>query len=197
MQNNQDHQQESNFLEISCGLPGKWYVAHTRSRNEKMLARELGRMEIFNYLPLTPHETRSPVTRRISRSTVPVFPGYLFFKGTEEQRYRALTTNRIAHVLDVPNQNQLIVELQHIQLLLTKTDDFQVTKRLEVGQWCRIITGVLRDLEGVITQHLGRWRLNINVTILGQSVNVEVDNSNVEQIDPPEYALQTARHPRF
>ena len=83
MQNNQDNQQESNLLELTGDLPGKWYVAHTRSRNEKILATELGRMEIFNYLPLTQHETRSPVTRRISRSTVPVFPGYLFFKGTE------------------------------------------------------------------------------------------------------------------
>ncbi|MHC4443441.1 MAG: transcription termination/antitermination NusG family protein [Planctomycetota bacterium] len=91
MQNNHDKQQETNPLEIASKLPGQWYVAHTRSRNEKALANELQHMKIFNYLPLTPHQTRSPVTRRISRSNLPVFPGYLFFKGTEEQRYRAPT----------------------------------------------------------------------------------------------------------
>ncbi|MHC4443442.1 MAG: transcription termination/antitermination protein NusG [Planctomycetota bacterium] len=91
----------------------------------------------------------------------------------------------------------MIAELNHIQLLLTKTNDFHVTDRLEVGKWGRIVAGPLRDLEGVITQHLGKWRLNINVTILGQSATVEVNSNNVEPIDPPEYALQTTRHPRY
>ena len=193
MQNKNDDCQESNLLKISCGLPGEWYVAHTRARNEKILAKEFTRMEIFYYLPLTLHETRSPVTRRISRSMLPVFPGYLFFKGTEEQRYRALTTNRVANVLNVPDQDQLIAELKQIYLLLANTCNIHVTKKLQIGEWGRIITGPLRDLEGVVTRHLGRWRLNINVTILGQSVNVEVNSSNVKQIDPPDYALQATR----
>ena len=45
---------------------------------------------------LTTRVTRSAGKGRISRSLLPVFPGYVFFKGTEDQRVRALTTNRLS-----------------------------------------------------------------------------------------------------
>ena len=171
---------------------GIWYVAHTRSRNEKILARELTHLGIFNYLPLAQRVTRSAVTRRISKSMVPVFPGYLFFHGSQEQRYRALRTNRIANVLDEPNQERLFAELLHIHALLTSKEDFAVAHRLKVGDWVRIVAGPLRGLEGVITWCSNRWRLYMNVTTLGQSVNVEVDRENVEPIDPPGYLTRTS-----
>jgi transcription antitermination factor NusG len=166
-------------------LEGRWYVAHTRSRNEKMLAFELSRLNIHNYLPLVNRVTRSPVTRRLSHSEVPVFPGYVFFYGTEEQRYHALRTNRIANVLHVPNQTQLVTELTHIHLLLARSEDFTVAQHLGVGDWVRIIAGPLQGLEGVIACCTRRWRLHINVTTLGQSVIIEVSEDNVERIEPP------------
>jgi len=164
---------------------GRWYVAHTRSRNEKILAEEMGRMQIFSYLPLTERVTRSAVTRRVSRSMVPVFPGYVFFLADEEQRYLALRTNRIAQVLNVPDQGQLVAELRQVHHLLAHTSDFSVSSRLEVGDWVRIITGPLRGLEGVVTRRADRWRLHLNVTTLGQSVHVEISAEDVEKIDPP------------
>ncbi len=177
---------------ITTELAGKWFVAHTRSRNEKILARELSILGIPNYLPLTQRVTRSRASRRISRSLVPVFSGYVFFNGTDEQRYAALRTNRIAHVLDVPNQSQLVRELVNIHHLLTSTNEFFVADRLNIGDWGRIIAGPLSGLEGVITQIANRFRLNMNVTILGQSVSVEVDRDNVERIDPPQFVANFA-----
>lgn len=166
---------------------GRWYVAHTRSRNEKILAQELGRMQIPYYLPLAQRITRSRATRRISRSQVPVFPGYLFFNGTEDHRYAALRTNRIAHVLEVSDQAQLVRELTNVRLLLSTQQDFSVAPRLKEGDWGRITSGPLVGLEGVITQLSGRFRLTMNVTILGQSVSVEVERDAVEKIDPPSF----------
>ncbi len=173
--------------------PGRWFVAHTRSRNEKVLAQELGRLGIPHYLPLAQRMTRSRATRRISRSLIPVFPGYVFFNGSDEQRYQALTTNRIANVLVVPNQQQLIAELKHVQLLLAGEDDFFVHEQLQVGEWGRITAGPLAGLEGMVTRRLNRLRLSMNVTILGQSISVEVDDAGVERIDPPVYL--TAERP--
>ena len=167
------------------GLPGRWYVAHTKPRQEKILAASLTRFGIDNYLPLNRRVTKSPATRRLSRSWVPVFPGYLFFNGTDEQRYRALTTNRIANVLEVANQNQLIAELTNVHFLLNSTSEFSVQTRLKAGQWGRIIAGPLGGIEGVVSEYAGGIRLTMNVTILGQAVCVEVDADNVEPIDPP------------
>lgn len=182
---------------LGAGLPGmlagRWFVAHTKSRNEKALSSELSRLSIFHYLPLTERTTRSPSNGRISRSLVPVFPGYLFFNGNEEERYLALRTNRVAKILEVPDQKQLLNELQRIDFLLRNTDAFEVTNRLMIGDWARILSGPLQGLEGVITQVSGRLRLWMNVTILGQSVNVEVGPEKVERIDPPPYAEAAGR----
>lgn len=164
---------------------GLWYVAHTRSRNEKILAEELSRLQVFNYLPLRLRVTRSTVTRRTSRSMVPVFPGYVFFHASPDQRYLALRTNRIAHVLTVANQTQLSRELEQIHALLTSEAGFSVVDRLKVGDWVRIMAGPLQGLEGVISRASQRWRLHLNVTTLGQSVMVEVNREDVERIDPP------------
>jgi transcription antitermination factor NusG len=166
---------------------GRWYVAHTRSRNEKILADELGRLRIPHYLPLAQRITRSAATRRLSRSLIPVFPGYVFFHGTDEQRYTALRTNRIAQVLEVTDQAQLIRELDHLRLLLTTQQDFFVAPRLQKGDWGRITSGSLMSLEGIITNISGKYRLTMNVTILGQSVSVELDRHLVEKIDPPQF----------
>jgi transcription antitermination factor NusG len=168
---------------------GRWYVAHTRSRNEKALADELGRLHIPYYLPLAQRVTRSPTTKRISRSLVPVFPGYVFFNGTEEHRQSALRTNRIAHVLHVPDQAQIVRELQGIRLLLSRQQDFSVAPQLKEGDWGRITSGPLMGLEGVVTQLSGRFRLTMNVTILGQSVSTEIERHMVEKIDPPSWLL--------
>ena len=172
---------------------GRWYVAHTRSRNEKILAEEMGRMRIFSYLPLTERVTRSAVTRRVSKSVVPVFPGYVFFLANEEQRYLALRTNRIAQILNVPDQAQLVAELRQVHHLLAQTSAFSVTTRLEEGDWVRIIRGPIQGLEGVVTRGSDRWRLHLNVTTLGQSVHVEINSEDVEKIDPPQYAVVLGR----
>jgi transcription antitermination factor NusG len=168
-------------------VPGLWYVAHTKSRNEKALNNDLARMGMIAYLPLVNRQTRSRRTGRISQSVVPVFPGYLFFKATQEQRYRALTTNRIAKLLAVPEQHQFMAELSRIYRLITTDELFAVVQHIEVGDWGRIVRGPLAGLEGVVSHVAGRWRLSMNVTILGQSVQADVGRDDVERIDPPSW----------
>ncbi len=174
-------------LIVPADLAGRWYVAHTRARHEKALAGELTRMGIYNHLPLALHVTRSLRSNRISRSLVPVFPGYVFFNGTEDQRYMALRTNRIANVLNVVNQEQLLKELRQVHRLLEERGQFAVVPRIQEGQWGRIIAGPLLGLEGIVVGYSGRFRLCMNVTILGQSVSVEVNYDQVEPIDAPGY----------
>ncbi|HOA75614.1 MAG TPA: transcription termination/antitermination NusG family protein [Phycisphaerae bacterium] len=174
---------------VPAGLAGQWYVAHTKARNEKALTEDLTRMGIPCYLPLVQRETRSRRTRRISRSTVPVFSGYVFFNATPEQRYQSLTTNRIARVLVVPDQERFVAELERIARLIATQKGFLVVHKIGVGDWGRIVSGPLQGLEGVIVRCAARWRLSMNVTILGQSVQVDVDRQDVEKIDPPAWAL--------
>lgn len=167
---------------IPDNLPGSWWVAHTKPRNEKALAADLSRLGVFHYLPLRKRETRSRKTRRISRSLLPVFPGYLFFNGREEQRHRALATHRIANVLAVTAQDRLITELRQVHQALLAGVDVRWHREIRVGQAARVVEGPLIGVEGVISRRLSKLRLVLNVDMLGQSISVEVSAHQLEPI---------------
>ena len=63
---------------------GIWWVAHTKSRNEKALAQDLIRKDISYFLPMSWSVRR--IRKRTVRSLLPLFKGYLFFCGDEDQR---------------------------------------------------------------------------------------------------------------
>jgi transcription antitermination factor NusG len=173
---------------IPDDLPGLWWVAHTRPRNEKALARDLQARGIFHYLPLCVRSTRGKASGRLSHSIVPVFAGYVFFNGNDTQRQSALTTNRIANTLRVANQPQLVGELRQIQHVLCAQTGFDWQPAIEVGQWARIIAGPLRGIEGIVCKRMSQMRLALNVRMLSQSVVVEVSRDMLEEIDAPSYA---------
>lgn len=167
---------------IPDGLNGRWWVAHTRPRNEKRLAAELRSLGIFHYLPLYPRQTRGRVRRRVYRSIIPVFPGYLFFNGTEEQRLRALSTNRIVSVLSVPRQDELVRELRSVQHALAAGVGFRWHPEVRIGDLARVVAGPLMGVEGVVLRRLAKTRLVLNVMMLGQSVSVEVSDDSLEKL---------------
>ncbi len=80
----------------------RWWVAHTKPRQEKCLARQSSSRGIPYYLPLLPRRDAS----RRQTSYVPMFPGYVFFNVSPEERLAALTTNRIVRLLDVCDRNR-------------------------------------------------------------------------------------------
>lgn len=170
---------------IPDALPGRWWVAHTKPRNEKALASDLSRLGIFHYLPLHKRETRSRNTGRVSRSELPIFPGYLFFNALDEQRHRALATNRIANVLVVMSQDRLIAELRQVHQALLAGVDIRWHREIKVGQSARVVQGPLIGVEGVIARKLSKLRLALNVDMLGQSISVEVTADQLEPIVRP------------
>jgi transcriptional antiterminator NusG len=173
---------------IPDNLPGVWWVAHTRPRNEKSLALDLRARGVFFYLPLCVRTTRSKTAGRVSRSIVPVFASYVFFNASDTQRQLALMTNRIANTLRVADQLQLVSELRQIQRVVSTQTDFDWQPAIEVGQWARVIAGPLVGVEGVVCKWMSRTRLALNVRMLSQSVIVEVSRDVLEKIDPPSYA---------
>lgn len=170
---------------IPDALPGAWWVAHTKPRCEKVLATELAVRDVPLYLPLRLKATRSRRTGRRSWSIVPVFTGYLFFNGTEEQRVRALTTNRIVTVLPVADQAGLVQQLRDVQTMLAHGSGVECGPTVNIGDWVRVIAGPLAGLTGRILRKLSGLRLAINVHILAQSVSVEIGSESVERLDGP------------
>lgn len=160
---------------------GNWWVAHTRSRNEKALAWQLVKKEIQYFLPMSWKVSKKKA--RTIRSLLPIFTGYLFFCGGENDRLEVLKTNRVANLLQVTNPQLLVEELAPIERVLRTGQPMIPHEYLQVGQRCKVIAGPLMGTEGMITGTPKNTRLVLQVDMLGQAASVEIDFDMVEKIE--------------
>ncbi len=159
----------------------RWWVAHTKSRHEKALAQVLCQWENAYFLPML-HRIHVARGRRI-RSLVPLFPGYLFFTGDDELRYRILTTNRVAQILYVEDQARLVEDLVQIRRALVTGAPLRPYPFLAHGTRCRVTCGAFRGLEGIVQRWGQGTQLVLQVEALGQAVALEIDAGMVERAD--------------
>ncbi len=160
---------------------GQWWVAHTKSRNEKSLANDLISKDIGYFLPMVwkIHHTKG----RKLKSLLPLFGGYLFFCGNEAQRLEVLKTNRVANLIEVNNQQKLLDELAAIEQAIKAGVSIDCHKDIKIGQHCRVKSGVLRGLEGIVLKTKTSARLLLCVEMLGQAASVEIDTDTLDMID--------------
>ncbi len=160
---------------------GQWWVVHTRSRNEKALAQDLISKDISYFLPMSWKVSRK--SRRTTRSLLPLFNGYLFFCGKENERVELLKTNRVAHLIEVDNQQKLLDELVQVNQALQSGAPLTPHNYIKKGQRCRVIAGPLMGLEGIVVRSNNAVRLVLQIDILGQAASVEIDVDMIEVLD--------------
>lgn len=160
---------------------GLWWVAHTKSRNEKALAQDLIAKGISYFLPMSWKVRRQ--RGRTIKSLLPLFGGYLFFCGDEDERVEILRTHRVANLIEVDNQQQLIDELVQIECALRAGAPLAPTDFIKAGQHCRVIAGPLAGLTGIVIRAKNAVRLLLQVDMLGQAASVEIDVDMIELLD--------------
>jgi transcription antitermination factor NusG len=160
---------------------GQWWVVHTRSRNEKALAHDLISKDISYFLPMSWKVSRK--SRRTTRSLLPLFNGYLFFCGKENERVELLKTNRVAHLIEVNNQQKLLDELVQVNQALQSGAPLTPHNYIKKGQRCRVIAGPLMGLEGIVVRSNNAVRLVLQIDMLGQAASVEIDVDMIEVLD--------------
>ena len=142
---------------------GDWWIAYVRSRREKALARHLLYYEVPYYLPQYEKINRSSNGReRISH--LPLFTGYLFFRGTKTDRVTALQSKVIVSILDVPDQALLQSELQDLWALQQSGLPLVPHAYIGPGDPVRIVSGAFKGYRGTVVREKGRSRLIVSVT---------------------------------
>jgi transcription antitermination factor NusG len=160
---------------------GLWWVAHTKSRNEKALARNMMHKNIAYFLPMI-WKVRCQ-RGRMMRSLLPLFSGYLFFCGNENQRIETLRTNRVANLIEVKDQGKLLEELSQIEQAFRAGADLSPHRYIKAGQHCRVIAGPLAGLQGIVVKTKSAVRLLLQINMLGQAASVEIDTCLIEPLD--------------
>lgn len=167
---------------------GTWWVAHTRSRNEKTIAWHLASKEVQYFLPMSWKVSRKK--NRTIRSLLPIFTGYLFFCGNENDRLEALRTNRIANIIPVSDPQTLVRQLAPIEKALRSGKTLQPHEYLKAGQKCRIVAGPLMGTEGIVLKTPKETRLILQIEMLGQATSVEINTEMLEPVDTPQEQKQ-------
>lgn len=172
----------SNLLEDFSQSAGErlWWVVYTKARQEKALARHLVGREIPFYLPLVAKE--QCIRGRKVNSHIPLFGGYVFLYGSEEERIASLMTNRISTMLPVADAELLRADLLNVQQLISSDAPLTVERRLSPGDRVRVKAGSMMGMEGVILKRKGKTRLQVSVSFLQQGVSIEIDSFLVEPL---------------
>src|SRR5262245_16832067 len=161
-----------NGLELSAA-EYPWWIAQTRSRQEKALVRHLAPRAIPFYLPQWEKSIR-----RAGRSFVsflPLFPGYVFFRGGAAERQAALRTNLLVRILEVHEQDQLDRELRELRALQLSGAALVPMPEFAPGDAVRILDGPFKGQDGVVLRRHSRLRLAVSITMLRRSVAVVLD----------------------
>ena len=175
-----------------------WWVAWVRSRQEKGLARHLAGHGVGFYLPQAKKQTLR--AGRTFVSSLPLFPGYLFFRGPAAARLEALQSNLIVQVLPVPGQEEMQRELVSLWRLQQSGAPLVSLPYIEVGDEVEVMDGPFRGWTGRVLREKGRLRLIVSITLLRQSVAAELDREALAPLRPlrhrPPAATRELRAPR-
>lgn len=161
----------------------RWAVIRTGARWEKKIAESLFALEVPVFLPIVERVTKYKT--RISRVSVPLLSGYLFF---DESHYQVLgllsdeSKRFIAQVLRTNDTAGLYADLCKIADLCTNHKLIEERIYGREGDVVRIKAGPFSDHNGIIKRlKYDQSRITLSVAFLGASVDVELDSAMVEK----------------
>ena len=164
----------------------RWFVAHTRPRQEKALARYLFSRHIAYFLPQSSH---LPHLHRHKESYIPIFTGYVFLRTSATGTLDAMKSNRIAAMLRVPDQARLQADLQRVKRLIESRLPLYAEQQLLPGRPVRIVAGPLMGMTGIIESRPGPCRFIVAVDFIGQGVSVDLDARSIEPLEAEAVAV--------
>lgn len=165
-------------------LTPRWYVLHTRSRHESVVADQLDRKSLEVFLP----KVKVPSRRKDRRVMIPVplFPGYLFIK-TDLHPHHHLEIVKTAgavrligsHLGPVPVPDGTIDSLK---IMVAAEAPVFAGARLQKGDRVLVVSGPFAGVQGIFVRYRGQGRVVVNVDALGQSAGVDVLEEDIERL---------------
>jgi len=172
-----------NFDEGFCSdaaLNLNWYAIHTRHQHEKAVVDLLAQKGFEIFLPL--YRSARRWKDRTKQISLPLFPCYVFLHGGLERRLVILTTPGVHGLVSFCAKPSPISqsEIDAVRRMVEggRCEPFPY---LNCGDWVRVKSGPLAEMEGVLVRKKNLFRLIISIELLQQSVAVEVDVAMVER----------------
>jgi len=150
-----------------------WVVVHARPRCEKKVADFCSGKDIYSYLPQLVRTHR--YGNRTRTHQLPLFTGYVFVYADSAQRMLLKSSDRVANVLTVCDQQLLIKQLSQVKCALDHEATVELFPHLTAGMKVMVKAGPLKGVEGFIERLKGKTRVILNIDFIQKAIAVEVN----------------------
>jgi len=157
-----------------------WFVAHTRPRCEKKLARYCEKENISATLPC--YRAVHKYRRKTVAFDKPLFPGYLFLQMPHESRGRIYQSDCVANLLEVIDQRQFFRQLTEILAALETGLEIRLAPAIGEGARVKIKNGPLQGIEGWVERRYGMCIVLLRLDFIGQAAALKMEAADLELI---------------
>lgn len=163
----------------------KWYVLQTKPRNEKLVLRQIEQKEIEIFVPFV--EKIRMWSDRKKKIQVPLFSGYVFIHGNEEERLRAITNTSGALRYLFFEKRPAIVSDREIELIKEIIDGPEKIsiedKNIKKGDLIEVTFGVFKGMKGYVNEVRGNYKLTVNLEELSYSFSIILNSNEVKLLN--------------
>ncbi|HPS64030.1 MAG TPA: UpxY family transcription antiterminator [Ignavibacteria bacterium] len=162
----------------------EWFVMRTKPRNENKVYLQVQKKNIEVYYPVIP-QLRIWSDRK-KKIFLPMFPGYLFIHGDEQERYNAIADTSGATGYLMYLKKPAIVkqkEIDSIKISLQEPERIKVDKlTVQKGDLVEVTGGAFAGLRGFVIEFRGSYKIVVNIIELNASINIELLQSEMKLI---------------
>ena len=158
----------------------KWFAVYTACRHEKRVARHMDERQIEHFLPIYRTQHKWKDGSRVMLD-LPLFPGYVFVRIDLRDRVGVLEVPGVISMIGTASRPAPLPDFE-VEKIRLSMDPMRVEPHqfLTVGQRVRIKTGALGGLEGIVVRRKSGIRVVLTLSLLMQSIAIEVDGDDVE-----------------
>ena len=162
----------------------RWFAVYTTPRHEKRLAEHFEVRQIEHFLPLYRTPRRWKDGSRVTLE-LPLFPNYIFVRICRSQRVRVLEVPGVLCIAGCGREPRALPDGE-IEALRWGTAFSKIEPHayLVLGERVRINAGPLAGMEGVLVRKKNSFRVVITISLIMQSIAVELDVDDVEPANP-------------
>jgi len=161
-----------------------WFAVYTTCRHEKRVARHLEQRQIEHFLPIYRAQHRWKDGSRVMVD-LPLFPGYVFVRiVSSRDRVGVLAVPGVVSMIGTMSRPAPLpdLEIEALRIGLDPTTS-EPHPLLNAGQRVRIKLGALAGLEGIVVRRKSGMQVVLTLSLLMQSIAIEVGGDEVEVLD--------------
>ncbi|MEO8666561.1 MAG: UpxY family transcription antiterminator [Ignavibacteria bacterium] len=159
----------------------KWYVLQTKPRNEKLVLKQVEQKGIEVFAPFI-QKIRIWSDRK-KKIDVPLFSGYVFIRGIEEERVRAITNTTGALRYIYFEKRPACVSDREIELIkqtLIAPEKISIEeKKIKKGDQIIVSFGIFKGMKGFVNEFRGNYKLTVNLEELSYSFSIILNSNEV------------------